>query len=1307
VVGASYQVKGAERAFLWSNGQLVSLNEVVAGDAGWVCREARGINDSGQIVGWGMIKGEEHAFLISPQNNRVPSGSKKSPPPNQDLVFTAASASTVILTAPSNGAIFPAYPTNITLTATASDDDGVTNVQFFAGSTSVGNDASDPYSVTWSNVGAGAYVLTAIATDGLGISITSAPVNIIVDQLPTVSITSPANGSTFTVPTNIVVTATASDTDGIVSQVDFYAGTLWIGSDQSNPYSITWSNALAGVFPLTALAIDDLGGTTTSAEVYITNTFYPTNLSGLRLWLDPGVGVTNNGAGQISAWADQSGNTNNPIQATSSKQPLIVTNVLNGRRIVRFDGANDAFTFLNNPVTGMTNGEIFLVLKARVDSPASWRHFYTFGGAESYYPSPTDFFIRDSFGSKTARSIGDPSQPLDQYHLYNADSKTNDWSARLNGLLQFSTPKNTNTFSATPNLGGGGDFFDGDVAELLIYNRTLLADEKEIVGRYLTARYALFSAPDAPTSLTAVAVSSNQVSLMWSAIVTNTGTRFVVERKEAGGVYAEIARVDNSSSYLDGGVLAGIEYWYRVKAVNYAGDSAYSSETTAAPKPGQAPMPVNDLVLWLKADAGHSPGDLHFWADQSGRGNHAMQSTSTKRPQAIAAGLNGRPVVRFDGTNDHFTFVSNPYTGLTQGEMFVVLKARLDPASTWRSLGLFGTDRTYYPSPSGTILDSFGSTTIRNIGNPTQPLDQFHFYNVASKTNDWSARINGSLQFSAVINTNSFAATPVLGNAFGTEHFDGEVAEVLLYNRTLETEERNTVGAYLNIKYSLVALPTNSIQLTARVLSPTQTALSWRQAGSSSITAYTIERRLGTSGSFLAVAQLTGDWGYIDPGLTAETTYTYRVRNSLTVDASLDSNEEIVETFSSGADFPATSVAMWLRAEDIDATNNAAVSSWPDFLLPLQAAIQTNAIDRPAWITNGVNGHAAVQFGSGTFLSLPTVLSNDTPAEIFAVLRSVINSPSTNQGLWKFNTNGATYYPSTAGGVQDAFGSTNAKSVLAPLPDLTLPTIYNVTADTNLWRARLNGPIKQLLGTNTVRFTGVPLLGRSTQGASEPFAGFIAELIVFNRLLTFEEQKTVRDGFVERYSITLDLPHPPAGMALARTNTVDYRMSWTALTGSENGLESYFVVERQSDTNSPFVPMEMLTRTETLYVDAAALPEINYSFRLTAVNDAGETSSSALTAPLVDTDGDALSDYLESLLGTNPSSSDTDGDGLPDAWELKYGLNPRSSLGRDGASGDFDNDGLTNLQEYQQGSNPADGSVGDDPLIRLRVYRPQ
>ncbi len=184
-------------------------------------------------------------------------------------------APTVSIASPSEGATFTA-PASITVTADAADSDGtVASVAFFANGAPIGSDPTSPFSVTWTNVAAGSHTLTAVATDNLGATTTSAAVHVTVavpNVPPSASITSPASGATFTAPASITVTANAGDSDGTVASVAFFANGAPIGTDTTSPYSVAWTNVAAGSYTLTAVATDNQGAATTSAAVHVTVT---------------------------------------------------------------------------------------------------------------------------------------------------------------------------------------------------------------------------------------------------------------------------------------------------------------------------------------------------------------------------------------------------------------------------------------------------------------------------------------------------------------------------------------------------------------------------------------------------------------------------------------------------------------------------------------------------------------------------------------------------------------------------------------------------------------------------------------------------------------------------------------------------------------------------------------------------------------------------------------------------------------------------------------------------------------------------
>jgi uncharacterized protein YjdB/beta-glucanase (GH16 family) len=106
----------------------------------------------------------------------------------------------------------------------------------------------------------------ATSTQTFAITVTANPA-------PTVSLTSPASGATFTAGSNITITADAADTSpGTVTKVEFFYGANKIGEDVTSPYSIVWNAAPAGTHSLTAKATDNGNAVTTSAARSITVT---------------------------------------------------------------------------------------------------------------------------------------------------------------------------------------------------------------------------------------------------------------------------------------------------------------------------------------------------------------------------------------------------------------------------------------------------------------------------------------------------------------------------------------------------------------------------------------------------------------------------------------------------------------------------------------------------------------------------------------------------------------------------------------------------------------------------------------------------------------------------------------------------------------------------------------------------------------------------------------------------------------------------------------------------------------------------
>ncbi len=118
----------------------------------------------------------------------------------------------------------------------------------------------------------GTYELRLFANNGYERLATSSPIVVGSTESPsvTVAMTSPFHGTTFNAPSSVLLAAAASATGGTIGRVDFFMGSMLIGSASTEPYGTTWVSPPEGVHVLTAVAVDGTSTSTTSAPVIIT-----------------------------------------------------------------------------------------------------------------------------------------------------------------------------------------------------------------------------------------------------------------------------------------------------------------------------------------------------------------------------------------------------------------------------------------------------------------------------------------------------------------------------------------------------------------------------------------------------------------------------------------------------------------------------------------------------------------------------------------------------------------------------------------------------------------------------------------------------------------------------------------------------------------------------------------------------------------------------------------------------------------------------------------------------------------------------
>jgi hypothetical protein len=382
----------------------------------------------------------------------------------------------VSLTAPANNS---AVSGSVAVSATASDNVGVTGVTFFLdGATLLGDDITSPYSVPWGTTAAanGTHTLTAVARDAAGNTTTSATVTVTVDNSsPAVSVSAPANNAT--VSGSLVVTADAADNVGVVG-VQFKLDGANLGAeDTTTPYSVNWATTgvANGSHTLTAIARDAAGNTTTSSIITITVNNPVTGLVGA--WgFEEGTGTT---TADVSGHA-LTGTLANATWAAAGKYGNALS----------FNGTNAWVTVADNALLHLTTG---MTIEAWVKPAAAgtdWRTAvlkergtnglaYALYAADGSNKPPAGYINRNGPDMK---AVGTSLLSLNTWTHLAATYDGSTIRLYVNGT-QVGTKSAAGTISASTSplrFGGNGpwgEWFNGLIDEVRVYSTALTAAE--------------------------------------------------------------------------------------------------------------------------------------------------------------------------------------------------------------------------------------------------------------------------------------------------------------------------------------------------------------------------------------------------------------------------------------------------------------------------------------------------------------------------------------------------------------------------------------------------------------------------------------------------------------------------------------------------------------------------------------------------------------------------------------------------------------------------------------------------------------
>lgn len=230
------------------------------------------------------------------------------------------------------------------------------------------------------------------------------------------------------------------------------------------------------------------------------------------------------------------------------------------------------------------------------------------------------------------------------------------------------------------------------------------------------------------------------------------------------------------------------------------------------------PNYVDGLTLWLDASAmlgSYTDGQaVPIWTDRSGFVYNAQQGTASKQPVLRLNQIAGRPVIRFDGVNDFYD-ISGPSFDRQNVTIFIVMRGTTVASSSRTLLGMTDGASTVRYCGVGGATNLNGKIWTAEDDDPildTQYLPNesvfLTYMGTAAGIRGWK---NGNFfGFGNHTNPGTADTSIRIGNHYsGSVYFQGDVAEIIIYNRQLSEAERTEVELYLRYRYKIQFDPSN------------------------------------------------------------------------------------------------------------------------------------------------------------------------------------------------------------------------------------------------------------------------------------------------------------------------------------------------------------------------------------------------------------------------------------------------------------------------------------------------------------------
>jgi hypothetical protein len=306
---------------------------------------------------------------------------------------------------------------------------------------------------------------------------------------------------------------------------------------------------------------------------------------------------------------------------------------------------------------------------------------------------------------------------------------------------------------------------DCQVGEIIVYDRNLREDECQRVESYLAQKYNLQASMLAPSPIAPILIPSTPSTL---------------------------AHIPDLKYWFDSSQLSSIMHPYQVSSVI-----------------GFSPSSITFMEGWFDASGVENfslvGSTIQTWFDKSPKQNPLVQATASNRPDYFA---NSRNVI-FNGASRFMTFSTIPMVIGTDYTVFCVEKRQTNGELYWLGGNGGATNQNLHVGYTGTnnvrvdlinnnldaIIDSF--TTL-----DTEP---YRIWSIVYGSSNFtrSIFINGINYSNQFVNADLTAwAGAGLGRRI-TTFYNGRIQEFLLYNKFLDTAERQSVEGYLATKWGL------------------------------------------------------------------------------------------------------------------------------------------------------------------------------------------------------------------------------------------------------------------------------------------------------------------------------------------------------------------------------------------------------------------------------------------------------------------------------------------------------------------------